>query len=267
MRSDLIRRVAPLLLVPSLLSAQGRCVDSLGGANWRSTPLRALVTSPAPGERDADRYADQILPRLAQRFHDPTERLQASARMISVAAEGERIPVAATLRLRLDRNGRLLSTVLTAGSGNAALDSSIVEAAQQAAGERGFGKAPRKFRGDTLEIVIAISDRHPNGPRVAPLGNVSSSYLVADVPPRIRSMPPARAPRSYRPIRGGRPVMLAATVNSQGRVVPGSIRVISAADTALVPIARRSLERSVYRPGTRNGCPAESYIRQNFPFP
>lgn len=261
-----MRRLLLLIFVPGVLHAQRRCVDSLGGANWRSTPLRTVVTCPAPGERDADRYADRILPLLAQRFHDPTERLQASARMISVAPESERAPVAATLRLRLDRKGRLLSTTLLQRSGNAALDSSIVAAARQAAGERGFGKAPRKFRGDTLEVVIAISDRHPAGPRVAPLGNVSSSYLVADVPPRIRSMPAARAPRGYRPIRGGRPVLLAATISSKGRVVPGSIRVLSAADTALVPIARRSLERAVYRPGTRNGCPAESYIRQNFPF-
>ncbi|HVX89984.1 MAG TPA: TonB C-terminal domain-containing protein, partial [Gemmatimonadales bacterium] len=132
-----MRGLLLLCLVPGVLHAQQRCVDSLSGSSWRSTPLRTLVTSPAPGERDADRYADRILPLLAQRFHDPTERLQASARIISVAPESERTPVAVTLRLRLDRNGRLLSTTLVTGSGNAALDTSIVEAVQQAAGERG----------------------------------------------------------------------------------------------------------------------------------
>ena len=59
----------------------------------------------------------------------------------------------------------------------------------------------------------------------------------------------------------------AATVNSSGRIVPASIRLVSTNEPSLVPIARASFERSVYTPGTKHGCPAESYIRQRFPFP
>ena len=259
----MMRRLAPLLLIPSLLQAQARCVDSLGGASWRSTPLRTVVVAPPRGERNIERYVDGILPLLAQHYHDPTERLQASATMISVPPEAERAAITAELRVRFDRNGRVIGAQLTHGSGIAPVDSAILAAAREAGLGRGFGKAPRKFRGDTLEVTIAISDRHPATLRSAALGNWSTSYLVADVPPKIKTMPPARAPRGRR----GRQVMFAATVNSAGRVVPGSIRVVQTNDSSLIAVARRSLERSVYRPGTKNGCPAESYIRQNFPFP
>jgi hypothetical protein len=76
-------------------------------------------------------------------------------------------------------------------------------------------------------------------------------------------MPTAHAPRGRR----GREVTFAATVNSAGRIVPGSIRLVSTTDSSLIPIARASFERSTYTPGTRHGCPAEAYIRQRFPFP
>ena len=260
-RSLLLATVVSLPLSTSL-QAQRRCTDSLSGASWRSTPLRAVVQAPAGGERDIDRYVDGILPLLAQQYHDPSEAEQGGAAMISVPPESERSPLGAELRVTFDRNGRLLHAEVTRGSGIARVDSAIVLAARAAGSGRGFGKAPRKFRGDTLSVTIAISDRHPNGPRVAPLGTWSTSYLVADVPPRIRSMPAARAPRSKR----GKSVMLAGTVNSAGRVVPGSIRVVSTTDSTLIPVARRSFEQAVYRPGTRNGCPAESHIRMNFPF-
>lgn len=258
-----MRRLALLLLTPSLLHAQSRCTDSLAGANWRSTPLRVLVVSPARGERDIDRYVDRALPLLAEHYRDPSTDLRREGAMVSVPAEAERTPIGAEAVVTFDRNGRLLAARLTRGSRIAAVDSALLRAMREAGSGRGFGKAPRKFRGDTLSLTLAISDRHPASAHTAPLGSYSTSYLVADVPPRIRTMPPARAPRGRR----GRQVVLAATVNAAGRVVPGSIRVVQTNDSSLIAVATRSLERSVYRPGTKNGCPAESYIRQNFPFP
>lgn len=255
-------RTLPLILLPTLLHAQTRCVDSLAGASWRSTPLMATVTAPPPGQRDADRYLAGMLPRLAQSFRDPNAADIQSGVMGTIQPVDVRPEIAGTMSITLDRDGRVLGARMTASTGVARLDSGIVRAALRVGDGRGFGKAPRKLRGDTLTITLAVSDRAPAGPRTAPLGSYSTSYLVANVPPRIRQMPPARAPRGRR----GREVTLAATVNSVGRVVPGSIRVVSTTDSTLVPIARRSLERSTYRPGTRNGCPAESYIRQRFPF-
>ena len=183
--------------------------------------------------------------------------------MLAVPPIHARPEIRGTMTITLDRNGKVLRAEVTQGSGVRSLDSAFVRAVREAGTGRGFGKAPRKFRGDTLSVTIGISDRAPAAPRTEPLGSYSTSYLVADVPPRIRSMPPARAPRGRR----GREVTLAATVSAAGRVVPGTIRVVSTNDSSLIAVARSSLERSVYRPGTRNGCPAESNIRQRFPFP
>jgi hypothetical protein len=219
--------------------------------------------APAAGDRGVDRYVAGILPLLAQHYRDPSADLQREGAMISVPAEGERAPISAEAVVTFDRKGTLLNARLTRGSGIRAVDSALLRAARAAGSGRGFGKAPRKFRGDTLSLTLAISDRHSPAAHTAPLGSYSTSYLVADVPPRIRTMPPARAPRGRR----GRQVMLAATVNAAGRVVPGSIRVVQTNDSSLIAVATHSLEQSVYRPGTKHGCPAESYIRQNFPFP
>jgi hypothetical protein len=246
------------------LHAQARCTDPLADAHWRSTPLSAMVTAPAPGERDVDRYATGIVPLLAQSFRDPAAATMPSTGALGVIASlEERAPVRATLALTFDRNGKVLAATLPHPTGAAKLDSAIVLAARGAGGGRGFGKVPRKFRGDTLHVTIEISDRFAESSMIAPLGSTSTPYLVADVAPRLKTMPAAHAPRGRR----GREVTLAATVNSTGRIVPGSVRLVSTNDSSLVPIARASFERSTYTPGTKHGCPAESYIRQRFPFP
>ena len=254
-----------LLLLPAALHAQGRssCTDPLADARWRSTPLGTMATSPVPGERDVDRYVAAMQPLLAQGFRDPAASSMPATAMVVVPAAEERDPIQATLTISFDRSGKLTGVVLSHPSGEAKLDSAFVLAARTAGGGRGFGRVPRKFRGDTLRVVVAISDRFSPSPQVVPLGSVSTPYLVADVAPRLRSMPTAHARRGRR----GREVTFAATVNSAGRIVPASIRLMSTNDSSLVPIARASFERSVYAPGTKHGCPAESYIRQRFPFP
>ncbi len=251
------------LLLPAALQAQVRCIDPLADARWRSTPLMAMTSAPVPGERDVDRYLAGIVPLLAQSFRDPAAAVMPSGAMVVVPAAGERDPVQATLTISFDRSGKLLGAALSRPSGDAKLDSAFVLAARNAGAGRGFGRVPRKLRGDTLRVTIAISDRFPSSPQILSIGSRSTPYLVADVPPRLRSMPPAHAPRGRR----GREVTLAATVNSAGRIVPATVRLVSTNDSSLVPIARASFVRSVYTPGTRHGCPAESYIRQRFPFP
>lgn len=254
-----------ILLLPATLQAQARsrCTDPLADARWRSTPLTAMISAPTPGERDIDRYVTGIVPLLAPGFRDPAADAMPIGAMVVVPAAAERDPIQATLTIAFDRSGKVLAATLPHPSGDARLDSAFVHAARNAGAGRGFGRVPRKFRGDTLHVTISISDRFPPSPRVVSLGTSSTPYLVADVPPRLRSMPAAHAPRGRR----GREVTFAATVNSAGRIVPASVRLVSTNDSSLVPIARASFVRAAYTPGTKHGCPAESYIRQRFPFP
>jgi len=173
-----------------------------------------------------------------------------------------RVPVHAILEVGIDRNGHALGAVLLRSSGDPALDAALLQAARIVGGQAGLGKMPRKLRGDTVRFTIAIDDRDVP-PGAVPLGALSSAYLEADTPPRIVSMPPARAPRGHH----GKRVVLAGTVASNGRVVAPSIRVVSSNDPVLTPIARASFAGTLFRPGTKHGCRAEATIRQVFPFP
>ncbi|MEO6066615.1 MAG: hypothetical protein ABJB33_06305 [Gemmatimonadota bacterium] len=250
------------LVIPTLLQAQARCTDTLAGASWRQTPLMATVTLPAAGERDRDRYVAELLHRMAQSYRDPGAALMPDGAMAMVTPVQLRDPIAATLELGLVRGGRVVEARLSRSSGLGSLDSAFVRAARDADRGRGFGRVPRKLKGDTVRFTIAIADGDASA-IAARLGALSSAYRSANVPPRLRSMPPARAPHGRRV----REVVLAGTVSPAGRMRARSIRLVSATDSALVPVARRSFERAIYQPGTLNGCPAESYIRQTFRFP
>jgi len=253
----------PLLLPASLQAqARSRCTDSLADAHWRQSPLTAGVIAPPSGDRDQERYAVRVLGALPTGFIDPGADRMPTTAVGVVPSLAEREPIHATLVLDLDRNGRHLAARLSRSSGNRELDAAILQSGLIIGGITGLGKVPRKLRGDTIRFTIQIDDRDPP-PHTIPYGTLSSAYLVADVAPRLKSMPTAHAPRGRR----GREVTFAATVNSSGRIVPASIRLVSTNDPSLVPIARASFERAVYTPGTRHGCPAESYIRQRFPFP
>ncbi|HET7042860.1 MAG TPA: hypothetical protein VFI13_12620 [Gemmatimonadales bacterium] len=251
---------ALLLLLPAVARAQRHCVDTLAGASWRRTPLMASVTAPAPGDRDRDRYAAAIVQALPQGYIDPGADAMPAGAMGIVPPPDQRTPIHASLELALDRHGRVLDGHIITSSGRPDLDLALLQAVKIVGGPNGLGKMPRKLRGDTVRFTIAVDDR--DAPRGAgPLGALSSAHLEADHAPVLRSMPRARAPRGHH----GR-VVLAGTVDAKGKVVPATIRVVSATDSALVSAARASFARALFRPGTRHDCPAEATIRQVFPF-
>ena len=250
-----------LLLLPAAARAQGRCVDSLAGASWRATPLLASVTSPAAGDRDRDRYVAALLDALPRGFIDPGADEMPTGAMTQVPPPELRTPVHATLELAVDRSGHAVDGRVVKSSGNPALDIAMLQAVRIVGGPAGLGKMPRKLRGDTVRFTIQVDDRDAPAGAVG-FGSLSSSYLQAEVPPRIRSMPPARAPRGHH----GKRVVLAGTVGADGRVIAPTIRVVSSNDSLLTPIARASFEHTLFRPGTRHGCPGEATIRQVFDF-
>lgn len=261
-------RLLPLFILafPPAVHAQQRCTDPLDGASRHITPLTVTVTAPAAGERDRDRYVDSVISAFGRGYFDPgASQLAATSSFVvagNVVDTSLRDPVHATLELAIGRNGQPIAARVISASGKPALDTALLRAATAAGGEKGYGKVPRKLPGDTLRFVLQVDDRGaPTGAR--PFGSLSVPYLEAQVPPRIRTMPPARAPRGHH----GKRVVLAGTVGSNGRVLAPTIRVISSDDTVLTPIARASFAHTLFSPGTRHGCPAEATIRQVFPFP
>lgn len=255
-----------LILVPVVAQGQQRCVNPLAGAHWRQTPLVAHVSTPAAGDRDRDRYVATLLQGMASMYADPaTPTVSAGGGMVVMGAiwpEAERPPRHAELEVGVDRRGHAVAARLLSSSGLAALDTALLDAVRAGGSGDGYGKMPRKLRGDTVNFTIVVDDRGAPANAV-PLGVLSSPYLIAQRPPVIRSMPPARAPRGH----GGKQVVLGGTVGADGHLIPATIRVVSSSDSLLIPIARASFEKALFRPGTHHGCPAEATIRQVFRFP
>lgn len=264
----MIRRtlLCVVLATPPSLRAQQRCTDPLAGASHHITPLTLAVTAPAAGDRDRDRYADSLISAFGRGYFDPGAAPQAANAGFVVAGAvvdtALRDPIHATLELSLRRDGQPLGATIITGSGKPALDTALLRAATAAGGPAGYGKVPRKLRGDTLRFTLQVDDRGAP-PEARSFGALSVPFLEADVPPRILMMPPARAPRGHR----GKRVVLAGTVGTNGRILAPTVRVISSEDSVLTPIARASFLRTTFRPGTKHGCPAEATIRQLFPFP
>lgn len=254
-----------LFVLPTVAQGQQRCVDPLAGARWRQTPLAAHVSAPAAGERDRDRYVASLLQGMAAMYADPATPTAATNGGMTVMGaiwpEQERPPRHAELEVGVDRRGHAVAARLRSSSGLPALDTALLDAVRAGGSGAGYGKMPRKLRGDTVTFTIMVEDRDAPADAVS-LGVFSSPYLIAQRPPVIRSMPPARAPNGHR----GKQVVLGGTVGTDGRLVPATIRLVSTTDSTLVPIARASFARAVFRPGTLHGCPAEATIRQVFNF-
>lgn len=249
------------LVIPVTAQAQSRrtaprCTDTLVGAQWRLTPISATVSEPAAGDRDRDRYLVALLQKVGTGYRDPNGTHIPTDGVVTVTPLEQRRALEAGVELLLDKDGKVLHARISRGSGSPSLDSALVLAARNGAGARGYGRPPRAMRRDTIRLALRFADRDLPTDAVR-IGGIATSYLLADVPPRIREMPPARAPRSAR----GKEVVLAGTVDQRGRVIPSTIRVVSAADSSLITAARKRMEGTTFHPGTFHGCPAESPIR------
>ena len=260
------RSLLVLLLAPGALRAQASCADTLAGATWYATPISAVIADSLPlNARDGDRFRQSVIGGLAAAWRDPAAALRPGGGMAQMLPEDQRPPLQAELELVIAKNGRVRAARLRRPSGHAALDSTLLAAARNAGGGRGIGRLPRQLR-DSVRLRLLVADRAIAGvPMMLAIGDLQQAMQNAETPPTLRSMPPARARRAGRV----REVVLAGVVTRQGRMDPASVRVVTVAarDSALVPIARRSLLRARYRPGTLRGCPASSYVRQTFRFP
>ena len=76
------------------------------------------------------------------------------------------------------------------------------------------------------------------------------------------SYPPVRYPPEMRTLRVDGTVIVEVTVDTAGRVEPGSVRVVRSPNPGLDAEARRVVTGAVYRPVTRNGRKVRLTIRQ-----
>jgi len=111
---------------------------------------------------------------------------------------------------------------------------------------------------DTLGAKARLSHVAPNLP--ARDARVLSANAVGEKP-EILSGPPATYPEQLR-LRGIQGwVLLQAVVDTQGRVEPASLRVISYTDPGFMPVARAQLLQTRFRPARLDGQPVRVLVR------
>jgi len=126
--------------------------------------------------------------------------------------------------------------------------------------ERGVELAPFLRRlGDSVGAV-----RTP-GPKPDPLGRPVALDSV-DISPVLVSHPPIVYPPELQALRVGGTVTVEATVDSTGRVVPASVRLLQSPNPGLDAEAKRVVAGSRYRPARRGGRNVPSRIRQAITF-
>ncbi|HEY3278906.1 MAG TPA: energy transducer TonB [Gemmatimonadales bacterium] len=105
--------------------------------------------------------------------------------------------------------------------------------------------------------------------RTARLASALSSPAVigtADEGPMIISQPAIRYPPEMQALRIGGTVMVEATLETTGHVVPASVQIVQSPNPAFDAEARRVVIATVYRPARLRGRPVAILIRQPITF-
>jgi len=93
-----------------------------------------------------------------------------------------------------------------------------------------------------------------------------AAITAVDAAPALVIRPPIRYPPEMQALRVGGTVTIEATIDTTGRVVPGSVKVIHSPNPGLDAEARRVIAAAVYRPGRRGGRAVRTVIRQTITF-
>lgn len=110
-------------------------------------------------------------------------------------------------------------------------------------------------------VRLGRTGRTPNA-----LGQPTVIGTPVDVAPTLRTQPALRYPPEMQALHVGGTVTIEATVDTTGRVLAGSIRVVRSSNPGFDAEARRIVAAAVYRPGQRSGRAVSTSIRQTITF-
>ena len=89
---------------------------------------------------------------------------------------------------------------------------------------------------------------------------------TVDEPPALLTHPPIRYAPEMQSLRIGGTVIVEATLDTTGRVVPASVKVVQTPNPVFDAESRRVVQAAVYRPARVHGRPARVTIRQAITF-
>lgn len=238
-----------------------------------------LVATPGretPAQQSLRRvYAAQA---IAEHFEPPaTVSLPLWARVQPPAPDSAQAPQGQTsnavgnglhseLVFHLTPEGRLRDTTIELSTLSPEINAALRAAVRRADSARAFPAAPEGPPWEQGRIVLQLARWWPSRPAGAGLMQVSIPMIVVDSPVTIVNLPRPAYPvsRQHAGVEGA--VDLHYAVGTNGRVIPGSVRVIAGEYHDFAAAAIRAVERGRFTPARVRGCAIPMQVRQRMSF-
>jgi len=128
---------------------------------------------------------------------------------------------------------------------------------------RGVDLAPFLKR---LADSVRLGRRRGAGPASAPSGLGVPSATGVDDQPALVAHPPIRYAPEMQALRIGGTLIVEATLDTTGRVIPSSVKIVQSPNPVFDQEARRVVLAATYRPARRGGRAVRTVIRQPITF-
>ncbi len=128
---------------------------------------------------------------------------------------------------------------------------------------RGVDLAPFLKR---LADSVRLARRRSGAPASAPSGLGAPSATGVDEQPALVTHPSIRYAPEMQALRIGGTLIVEATLDTTGRVIPGSVRIVQSPNPVFNEEARRVVLAATYRPARQGGRAVRTVIRQPLTF-
>jgi len=128
---------------------------------------------------------------------------------------------------------------------------------------RGVDLAPFLRR---LADAVRMSRRRPATPAAAATGLGTPSATGVDEQPALVTHPPIRYAPEMQALRIGGTLIVEATLDTTGHVIPGSVKIVQTPNPVFNEEARRIVLAATYRPARQGGKAVRTTIRQPITF-
>jgi outer membrane biosynthesis protein TonB len=227
--------------------------------------VRAILDS-VSGDAARAQWAARSLTAMQPEFHPPAV-LAPSYRpklFFQSAVDAIRMELPGLLRLVVDSTGRLVGAEMVISTEYLALDSALIAMARSADSAGAIPPPPPGAATTTVEVRFA-ADRGETH-RGIPLGRVQFATWELETLPVYRRSGPINYPSTLKAQGIGGRVMFEFVVGVDGRVIPGSLRLIRSPHPELTKAAAAQLLGTVYQPGTARGCQVPVVVTQAINF-
>lgn len=271
---------ASVIMLPALLAAQAvpaaRCApDSFAVSEVRPVFLALAPAGPDLRAVAADSASLPVLQAIAQRFAPPAE---VSLPFWAWTHPKTSRPDAATLSptigmglddfivLRFRPDGRLADRRIEVSTASPALNLSILEAILMADDERAFPRPGPATNRDGARVRLRLVDTSRVHTTAVPLMTIAVPRIRTDEEVRQTRPPRLRYPNNGRFAAIEEDVELQFVVDTTGRVLPGSVRVIRGKYLDFIELVIEGLAEARYAPARMGNCPVPMLVHQRFAF-